>query len=323
MDPGSEATPTSPPEGTTRPLDRPRHPSFRRQEGEHTMDVDETPCPGQSTEDTQREAKKARWQKLMTAKRRPPRIDWSPPRCMKPGYSFQTGEDSELKQRARIVGQAVREELKRLNQLDETIYPEKPVEGLRPCSSKPQVEYCMSDEFIEQLDRQAKLYFSRMKQTSRKQVLDNGLKNMTREAFMAFQSYLEENDLLEGFHYKFGEVSHYCFSVENYSKVYTHYNFTTESKKRDEDRWTSNRYFAEAKLMDGEKYYFCSPLGPTDDGECYACKNKGVELKHPPGGGYQKGHEGSGFGYMDSSSGEELVLTSDSFGWLPPPARRS
>ncbi|KAL6638117.1 hypothetical protein ACP70R_025689 [Stipagrostis hirtigluma subsp. patula] len=273
---------------------------------------EETPRPDQSTEDTQREAKKARWQKLMTAKRRPPRIDFSPPRWVKSGYNMQTGEDSEKKQRARIVGAAIREQLKRVNRYtpyiefnDENVGLEKPVEVVLPRSNKPPVEYCMSDEFIQHLDRQAKLYFSRVKQPSRKEIVANGLEYMTQEAFSAFTDYLAEKNLLQ-----------------EHAKVYTHYNFTVEMKKNDEDCWTSNLYFAEAMLMDGFKYYFCSPLELTDDGpqqhsyefccdtagDCYACKNQGVnELKHPPGEGYQKGHEGSGFCYMNADSSDEEI----------------
>lgn len=42
-------------------------------------------------------------------------------------------------------------------------------------------------------------------------------------------------------------------------------------------------------------------------GQCYSCGNQGVsELMHPSGGGYMKGHEGSGShcGYADSSDDE-------------------
>jgi hypothetical protein len=51
-------------------------------------------------------------------------------------------------------------------------------------------------------------------------------------------------------------------------KIYCHYNFTTTVKKNDEDSWTSKLYFAEAKVIHGVKYYFCSLLLPIDDGIC-------------------------------------------------------
>lgn len=86
----------------------------------------------------------------------------------------------------------------------------------------------------------------------------------------------------QGLDYKFGELLHHCFTFEEHGKVYSHYNFTIEMKKKDEQCWTSNRYFAEAKLMRGVKYYFCSPLEATDDGECcclFICKNWTLSFK--------------------------------------------
>ncbi|GJM97029.1 hypothetical protein PR202_ga13924 [Eleusine coracana subsp. coracana] len=125
----------------------------------------------------------------------------------------------------------------------------------------------MSDEFIDQLDKKAKLYFNSKKQFSGKEIISYGFKHKTEEAFLAFRNYLAENDLVEVCDYKFGELLCHCFTVEEYRKVYCHYNFTIEMKKKNEEVWTSCLYFAETKLKQGVKYYFCSPIKVADDGE--------------------------------------------------------
>uniref|UniRef100_A0A0D3G2N1 DUF3615 domain-containing protein n=2 Tax=Oryza TaxID=4527 RepID=A0A0D3G2N1_9ORYZ len=177
-----------------------------------------------------------------------------------------------------------------------------------PCLNKP-VEYCMSDEYIDLLDKKAKAFFSRVspvKQRSRKETIANGLQYLTEEAFLAFRNYIAEKDAFEEVDYKFGEILHHCFSVMEYRKVYCHYNFTVEMKNKDEECWTSRLYFAETKLMHGVKYYFCTPLEATDDGCCNACKNQGVnELKHPSEGGYEKGQSSTRCQYFDGDSDEE------------------
>uniref|UniRef100_A0A0E0H8S4 DUF3615 domain-containing protein n=1 Tax=Oryza nivara TaxID=4536 RepID=A0A0E0H8S4_ORYNI len=177
-----------------------------------------------------------------------------------------------------------------------------------PCLNKP-VEYSMSDEYIDLLDKKAKAFFSRVspvKQRSRKETISNGLQYLTEEAFLAFRNYIAEKDAFEEVDYKFGEILHHCFSVMEYRKVYCHYNFTVEMKNKDEECWTSRLYFAETKLMHGVKYYFCTPLEATDDGCCNACKNQGVnELKHPSEGGYEKGQSSTRCQYFDGDSDEE------------------
>uniref|UniRef100_A0A0A9HZ15 DUF3615 domain-containing protein n=1 Tax=Arundo donax TaxID=35708 RepID=A0A0A9HZ15_ARUDO len=181
---------------------------------------------------------------------------------------------------------------------------EAKLQGGLSCSNTPPGEYCMSDKFVERLDKKAKLYFGRKKELGEEEIIANGFQFMKEEAFLAFRNYIAENDLFEDFDYRFDEVLHHCFSIEEYRKVYCHYNFTIKMKKNDEDCWTSKLYFAEAKLLNGVKYYFCSPLELTDSGQCYSCTNKRVnELKHPSGGGYEKGHKGSGSHYPSDECG--------------------
>lgn len=175
--------------------------------------------------------------------------------------------------------------------------------GMEHSSNNAAVEYCMSQEFIKQLDRQAKFYHNTVKPIPQKEIIANGLQYMNDEAFLAFNHYIALKDLSEvcmthiflipcsyhqhffliqgfqGLDYKFGELLHHCFSFEEYGKVYTHYNFTIEMKKKDEQCWISSRYFAEVKLMFGVKYYFCSPLEAIDDGKCcclFICKSNFV-----------------------------------------------
>ncbi|CAL4945052.1 unnamed protein product [Urochloa decumbens] len=329
------------------------------------MDADEqTSHQSQSTEDIEREAKRARLLRIQTMKRGP-RIRKLPElnRNKVDPSVYQYSE--RLARHARRVAECLPKQLQRLRlqrlgieiKEDETALSEKTVEVMRPCdsvhfqhseesqppcegyatlnpgtdahlselpwqheqaelpessdrSNNTPAEYCMSDEFIERLGRQVRLYYSMVKPLPQKEIIANGLQHMNDEAFSAFHHYVAEKDLFEGFDYKFGELLHHCFSFEEHRKVYSHYNFTIEMKKKDEKCWTPNHYFAEAKLILGVKYYFCSPLKVTDDGQCYSCMNQGVnELKHPSGGGYEKGHEGSGShcGYADSSDDDECA----------------
>uniref|UniRef100_A0A0E0KML1 DUF3615 domain-containing protein n=1 Tax=Oryza punctata TaxID=4537 RepID=A0A0E0KML1_ORYPU len=114
--------------------------------------------------------------------------------------------------------------------------------------------------------------------------LKNGVKELDVET-------KDKKPVEVGSDHKFGEVLHHCFGAE-YRKVYCHYNFTIEMKKNDEACWTSRLFFAEAKLVNGVKTYFCSPLEVTDDGPCYSCKSQLMtDLKHPVGGDYEKVHE--------------------------------
>jgi hypothetical protein len=42
------------------------------------------------------------------------------------------------------------------------------------------------------------------------------------------------------------------------------------------------------------------------EGQCYSCTNQGaIELKHPSGGGYEKGHKASGSYYPSDASSDE------------------
>lgn len=55
----------------------------------------------------------------------------------------------------------------------------------------------MSDEFIKQIGRQVRLYYSIVKPLSQKEIIANGFRHMNEEAFLAFNHYVAEKDLFE------------------------------------------------------------------------------------------------------------------------------
>ncbi|TVU27114.1 hypothetical protein EJB05_29694 [Eragrostis curvula] len=144
-----------------------------------------------------------------------------------------------------------------------------------------------SDEYL--VDKEAKDYPKTVKRISYRETIENGLKWMSDECFLAFTKYAE-NLNVKSAKYKFGELRHQCLSVEAYDNVFHHFNFTIEAQHEGSNVWTSNLYFAEVKEVSGLKIYFCCPLDPTDKGRCYGCKSQDVyDLQHPNIGGYKEG----------------------------------
>ncbi|KAK1606977.1 hypothetical protein QYE76_030650 [Lolium multiflorum] len=123
---------------------------------------------------------------------------------------------------------------------------------------------------------------------SKGKIADNGNRWMSEELWVAFQKYLQKEDDLKEFDCEFEELKHQCFHVENYCKIFHHFNFTVKMKKHGSSEWTSTLYFAEVKEIFRRKIYFCCPLEQHENGNCYACKNQqmGV-LKHPVTGAVQ------------------------------------
>ncbi|KAM3365611.1 hypothetical protein ACQJBY_015362 [Aegilops geniculata] len=122
------------------------------------------------------------------------------------------------------------------------------------------------------------------------EIIQNGKKWMTKEVMLAFEKYAERNTNLKGLDWKIEELCHQCFNVEYHHKVFHHYNFTVkiESPRSSDSRVAL--FIAEVKEIFGRKYYFCCPLEPNENGQCYACHNKGVDdLRHPATGGYDRG----------------------------------
>ncbi|KAL6654574.1 hypothetical protein ACP70R_008039 [Stipagrostis hirtigluma subsp. patula] len=108
---------------------------------------------------------------------------------------------------------------------------------------------------------------------SNEKIIENGKTWMSEEVMLSFEKYIERRADLSGLEYHLGELSHQCFNVENYNKVFHHYNFTVRMKKPCSSDWTVELYFAEVKEC-----------------HCYACKSQGVEdLKHPATGGFETG----------------------------------
>ncbi|KAM0883287.1 hypothetical protein ACQ4PT_031713 [Festuca glaucescens] len=144
---------------------------------------------------------------------------------------------------------------------------------------------------------------------SKGKIAENGNKWMTEELRVALQKYLQKEDALKEFDCEFEELKHQCFHVENYCKIFHHFNFTVKMKKHGSSEWTSTLYFAEVKEIFRRKLYFCCPLKQHENGDCYACKNQrmGV-LKHPVIGPFDRGSPDTVFPYTydnDSSSEDD------------------
>ncbi|OQU83940.1 hypothetical protein SORBI_3005G202101 [Sorghum bicolor] len=105
---------------------------------------------------------------------------------------------------------------------------------------------------------------------------------MNEEVMLCFKKFIDINRHLAKLEdYHLDELQHQCFNVESYDKVYHHYNFTVRMKMPKAD-WKVRLYFAEVKEVFRRKYYLCYPLDLNENGQCYACKNQGVEdLRHP------------------------------------------
>ncbi|XP_047092135.1 uncharacterized protein LOC124703946 isoform X2 [Lolium rigidum] len=142
---------------------------------------------------------------------------------------------------------------------------------------------------------------------SKENIAENGDKWMCEEVWVAFQKY-HKKDLKES-EYEFEKLEHQCFHVENYCKIFHHFNFTVKMKKPGSSEWSSILYFAEVKEILQRKIYFCCPLEPDENGDCYACKNKRmVDLKHPMIGAFDRGSPDTVFPFMygdDSSSDDD------------------
>uniref|UniRef100_A0A0E0RBJ0 DUF3615 domain-containing protein n=1 Tax=Oryza rufipogon TaxID=4529 RepID=A0A0E0RBJ0_ORYRU len=142
--------------------------------------------------------------------------------------------------------------------------------------------------------------------SSFEEITQNGKKWMSEEAMVAFEKYITRRDDLKEYDYQFDELLHQCFNVEQYYKIFHHFNFTVKMKAPCSTDWTSVLYFAEVKELLGHKIYFCSPLEPNEDGNCYACKNQGMEnLKHPIVGVFDRGFPTQVFPYTYSSGSED------------------
>uniref|UniRef100_A0A0E0MHP7 DUF3615 domain-containing protein n=1 Tax=Oryza punctata TaxID=4537 RepID=A0A0E0MHP7_ORYPU len=142
--------------------------------------------------------------------------------------------------------------------------------------------------------------------SSLEEITQNGKKWMSEEVMVAFEKYITRRDDLKEYDYQFDELLHQCFNVENYYKIFHHFNFTVKMKAPCSTDWTSVLYFAEVKELLGHKIYFCSPLEPNEDGNCYACKNQGMEdLKHPIVGVFDRGFPTQVFPYTYSSGSED------------------
>uniref|UniRef100_A0A0E0IVS7 DUF3615 domain-containing protein n=1 Tax=Oryza nivara TaxID=4536 RepID=A0A0E0IVS7_ORYNI len=130
---------------------------------------------------------------------------------------------------------------------------------------------------------------------------EKGIEWMREEVIEAFETYSDANVV----DYELEDLSRQCLIFYDCGQPYHHYNFTMKSKRPNSDLESSTNvescisrhYFAEVKLMDGEKHYFCCPLESFDNGHCHGCRNSGIDLKHPSNGGYEEGNADSGFSF--------------------------
>ncbi|CAL4886801.1 unnamed protein product [Urochloa decumbens] len=135
---------------------------------------------------------------------------------------------------------------------------------------------------------------------SDEEIAQNGKKWMREEAMVAFKKYIEDRDEFKDIQYEFGELQHQCFSVKNYHEIFHHFNFTVKMKVNVLADWTSELFFAEVKEILRRKIYFCSPLEPHENGQCYACKKQGMDdLRHPIIGVYDRGNPDAVFPFME------------------------
>ncbi|KAM3385173.1 hypothetical protein ACQJBY_009240 [Aegilops geniculata] len=121
------------------------------------------------------------------------------------------------------------------------------------------------------------------------EIIQNGKNWMTKEVMLAFEKYAERSTNLTGLDWQIEELCHQCFNVEYHHKVFHHYNFTVKIESPSSSDSRVALFFAEVKEIFGRKYYFCCPLEPNENGQCYACHNQGVDLRHPATGGYDRG----------------------------------
>ncbi|KAM3272546.1 hypothetical protein ACQJBY_042583 [Aegilops geniculata] len=139
--------------------------------------------------------------------------------------------------------------------------------------------------------------------SSKEELAQNGNRWMTEEAMVAFRRYIESEDDLKGVEYEFDELLHQCFNVEHYLKICHHFTFTVKIKKHGSADWTSVMYFAEVRGVFMIKDYFCYPLDPDENGQCYVCQNQGMhELRHPSVGIFGCGKEDASFPYYCEES---------------------
>uniref|UniRef100_A0ACD6A9P7 Uncharacterized protein n=1 Tax=Avena sativa TaxID=4498 RepID=A0ACD6A9P7_AVESA len=138
---------------------------------------------------------------------------------------------------------------------------------------------------------------------SKEKTAENGKKWMCEEVvWMAFQNYRKKKILWFEFDYEFEELKCQCFHVENYCKIFHHFNFTVKMKGPGSSEWISTLYFAEVKEILRRTIYFCCPLEKDEYGNCYACKNQRMDhLQHPIIGAFDRGSPDTKFPFMEGS----------------------
>ncbi|EES10191.1 uncharacterized protein LOC8068356 isoform X2 [Sorghum bicolor] len=149
-------------------------------------------------------------------------------------------------------------------------------------------------------------------EVSAEEIIPTGMAWMKEEVMLCFKKLIDINRDLAGLEdYHLDELQHQCFNVESYDKVYHHYNFTVRMKMPEAD-WKVKLYFAEVKEVFRKKYYLCYPLDPNENGQCYACKNQGMEdLRHPAIDLFEMGSPDASCNlwYTDDESDEETKVT--------------
>ncbi|RCV07217.1 hypothetical protein SETIT_1G226700v2 [Setaria italica] len=152
----------------------------------------------------------------------------------------------------------------------------------------------------------------RCSEASYEEIAQNGKKWMREEVMVAFNKYIEDKDDFEDIQYEFDELQHQCFSVENYHKIFHHFNFTVKMKVNGSADWTSALFFAEVKEIFRQKIYFCTPLELYENGHCDACKKQGMDdLRHPIIGVYDRGNPDTEFPFMYGCDADGFLYDSE------------
>ncbi|CAN6357068.1 unnamed protein product [Urochloa humidicola] len=209
-----------------------------------------------------------------------------------------------------------------LDNLDPTVYlacMKDLTDALRNGKRNPEPEIVVATSEPEDCDPDISEEIDRLERfLERRNTIRNGMKRMQNEALEAFEFY-KASKSYQGPKYEFVKLDQQCLIYDNFSKSYHHYNFTMRKKssfylskkakrslKRPSTRgWDYQVFFAEVKSSEeGKQVIFCCPLQSGENGHCFGCQNVGIELRHPESGGYEEGHEDSGFPF-DSDSGSD------------------
>uniref|UniRef100_A0ACD5UZS3 Uncharacterized protein n=1 Tax=Avena sativa TaxID=4498 RepID=A0ACD5UZS3_AVESA len=101
------------------------------------------------------------------------------------------------------------------------------------------------------------------REVSEEEIIQNGKNWMNKEVMLAFDKYKKRTTNLKGLDCQLEELCHQCFNVENYNKIFHHYNFSVKITDPSSSDSKVALFFAEVKEIFGKANYFCCPSGKT------------------------------------------------------------